>query len=47
VAKVDELMPLRDRLEASITATAASQRQRLDALLAAAPVEGREVELVA
>jgi type I restriction enzyme S subunit len=49
VAKVDELMALCDRLEASLTATAASRRRLLDALLAEvflaealAPVDARE-----
>lgn len=36
VAKVDELMTLCDRLEASLTATAATRRHLLDALLAEA-----------
>jgi type I restriction enzyme S subunit len=36
VAKVDELMALCDRLEASLTATAATRRRLLDALLAEA-----------
>jgi type I restriction enzyme S subunit len=36
VAKVDELMGLCDRLEASLTATAATRRRLLDALLAEA-----------
>jgi type I restriction enzyme S subunit len=42
VAKVDELMALCDRLEASLTATAATRRRLLDALLAEAlePVDG-------
>jgi type I restriction enzyme S subunit len=46
VAKVDELMALCDRLEASLTATAATRRRLLDALLAEAfaPAEGRELE---
>jgi type I restriction enzyme S subunit len=36
VAKVDTLMALCDRLEASLTATAATRRRLLDALLAEA-----------
>ncbi|WP_041345471.1 restriction endonuclease subunit S [Nitrobacter winogradskyi] len=46
VAKVDELMALCDRLEASLTATAATSRRLLDALLAEAlaPAEDREME---
>lgn len=46
VAKVDALMALCDRLEASLTATAATRRRLLDALLAEAlaPVEDRERE---
>ena len=46
VAEVDELMALCDRLEASLTATAATRRRLLDALLAEAlaPVEDREME---
>jgi type I restriction enzyme, S subunit len=46
VAKVDALMALCDRLEASLTATAATRRRLLDALLAEAlaPVEDRELE---
>jgi type I restriction enzyme, S subunit len=46
VAKVDELMALCDRLEASLTATAATRRQLLDALLAEAlaPAEAVEME---
>jgi type I restriction enzyme S subunit len=45
VAKVDELMVLCDRLEASLTATAATRRGLLDALLAEAlaPAEDREL----
>lgn len=41
VAKVDTLMALCDRLEASLTAAAATRRRLLDALLAEAlaPVE--------
>jgi type I restriction enzyme S subunit len=48
VAKVDALMALCDRLEASLTATAATRRRLLDALLAEAlaPVEARELEAV-
>jgi type I restriction enzyme S subunit len=44
VAKVDALMALCDRLEASITATAATRRRLLDALLteALAPVDAHE-----
>ncbi|NQW52268.1 MAG: hypothetical protein HQ465_13620, partial [Rhodospirillales bacterium] len=38
VAKVDELMALCDRLEASLTATGATRRRLLDALLAEALV---------
>ena len=46
VAKVDELMALCDRLEASLTATAATRRRLLDALLAEAlaPAEAVEME---
>ena len=46
VAKVDALMALCDRLEASLTATAATRRRLLDALLAEAlaPVDAREME---
>lgn len=46
VAKVDELMALCDRLEASLTATAATRRCLLDALLAEAlaPVDVAEME---
>ncbi len=46
VAKVDALMALCDQLEASLTATAATRRRLLDALLAEAlaPVEDRERE---
>ena len=46
VAKVDELMALSDRLEASLTATAATRRRLLDALLAEAlaPVASRKME---
>ena len=46
VAKVDELMALCDRLEASLTATAATRRRLLDALLAEAlaPVDARDME---
>lgn len=46
VAKVDELMGLCDRLEASLAETAIFRRRLLDALLAEvlAPVEVREVE---
>jgi hypothetical protein len=46
VAKVDTLMALCDRLEASLTATASSRRRLLDALLAEAlaPAEDRELE---
>jgi type I restriction enzyme S subunit len=46
VAKVDELMVLCDRLEASLTATAATRRRLLDALLAEAltPAEDREMQ---
>jgi type I restriction enzyme S subunit len=45
VAKVDELMALCNRLEASLTTTAATRRRLLDALLAEAliPTEDREV----
>jgi type I restriction enzyme, S subunit len=44
VAKIDSLMALCDRLEASLTATAATRRRLLDALLAEAlaPTEERE-----
>jgi type I restriction enzyme S subunit len=46
VAKVDELMGLCDRLEASLTAAAATRRRLLDALLAEAlaPADTREME---
>ncbi|UEM16565.1 restriction endonuclease subunit S [Bradyrhizobium barranii subsp. barranii] len=46
VAKVDALMALCDRLEASLTATASTRRRLLDALLAEAlaPVDAREME---
>jgi type I restriction enzyme S subunit len=46
VAKVDALMALCDRLEASLTATAATRRRLLDALLAEAlaPVDVAELE---
>jgi len=46
VAKVDALMALCDRLEASLTATAATRRRLLDALLAEAlaPVADRAME---
>ncbi len=46
VAKVDVLMALCDRLEASLTATAATRRRLLDALLAEAlaPAGERELE---
>mgnify|MGYP001043160116 CR=1 FL=1 len=46
VAKIDALMALCDRLEASLTATAATRRRLLDALLAEAlaPADDRELE---
>ena len=46
VAKVDALMALCDGLEASLTATAATRRRLLDALLAEAlaPADAREME---
>lgn len=46
VAKVDALMALCDRLEASLAATAATRRRLLDALMAEAlaPAEDREME---
>jgi type I restriction enzyme, S subunit len=46
VGKVNALMALCDRLEASLTATAATRRRLLDALLteALAPTEDREME---
>jgi type I restriction enzyme, S subunit len=46
VAKVDGLMVLCDRLEASLTAAAATRRRLLDALLAEAlvPADDRELE---
>ena len=46
VAKVDPLMALCDRLEASLTATAATRRRLLDALLAEAlaPADVGELE---
>jgi type I restriction enzyme S subunit len=47
VAKVDELMALCDRLEASLDAAAATRRRLLDALLAEALAPGKERELEA
>jgi type I restriction enzyme S subunit len=49
VAKVDALMALCDRLEASLAATAATRRRLLEALLAEAlaPVGDRELEVTA
>jgi len=46
VAKAEALMALCDRLEASLTATAATRRRLLDALLAEAlaPADARELE---
>jgi len=46
VARVDKLMALCDRLEASLTAIAATRRRLLDALMAEAlaPAEDRELE---
>jgi len=46
VAKVDALMALCDRLEASLTATAETRRRLLDTLLAEAlaPADDRELE---
>lgn len=46
VAKVDGLMALCDQLEAGLTATAATRRRLLDALLAEAlaPIEASEME---
>jgi type I restriction enzyme S subunit len=46
VAKVEELMALCDRLEAGLTAAAATRRRVLDALLAEAlaPADNRELE---
>ena len=46
VAKVDALMALCDRLEASLTASAATRSRLLNALLAEAlePAESRELE---
>lgn len=46
VAKVDALMALCDRLEASLTAAGAARRRLLDALLAEAiaPVDTHELE---
>ena len=46
VAKVDALIALCDRLEASLAATAATRRRLLDALLAEAlaPADDRELE---
>jgi type I restriction enzyme S subunit len=46
VAKIDALMALCDRLEASLTTTAATRRRLLDALLAEAlaPADTRELE---
>jgi type I restriction enzyme S subunit len=47
VSKVDELMKLCDRLEERLTATAATRRRLLDALLveALAPAEDRDLEV--
>ena len=47
VAKVDELMAICDRLEASLDSAAATRRRLLDSLLAEAlaPVESRELEV--
>ena len=45
VAKVDALMALCDRLEASLTATAATRRRLLDALLAEALARAEDREL--
>jgi type I restriction enzyme S subunit len=47
VAKVDALMALCDRLEASLTATAATRRSLLDALLAEALAPAKALELQA
>ena len=47
VAKVDALMALCDRLEAALTATAATRRRLLDALLAEALTLDAESELEA
>jgi type I restriction enzyme, S subunit len=47
VAKVDALMALCDRLEASLAAAAATRRRLLDALLAEALAPGKERELEA
>jgi type I restriction enzyme, S subunit len=47
VAKVDALMALCDRLEASLTATAATRRRLLEALLAEAPAPADDRELEA
>jgi type I restriction enzyme, S subunit len=49
VAKVDELMSLCDRLEANLTATEATRRRLLDALLAEAlaPATAHEMEAAA
>lgn len=47
VAKVDALIALCDRLEASLTATAATRRRLLDALLAEALAPGEVAELEA
>jgi type I restriction enzyme S subunit len=47
VARVDELMALCDRLEASLTAAAATRRRLLDALLAEALVPSEDRELAA
>ena len=47
VAKVDALMALCDRLEASLTATAATRRRLLDALLAEALGPVHMLELAA
>ena len=47
VSKVDELMALCDRLEGSLTATAAARRRLLDALLAEALVPNADREMEA
>ena len=47
VAKVDTLMALCDRLEASLAATAATRRRLLDALLAEALAPTKDREMVA
>ena len=45
-ARVDELMALCDRLEASLDANAATRRRLLDAHLAETPAPGEDVRLL-